>query len=82
MTEYIYEVVSMKNGRMNVEHLNYDEFSKKYKITGINTSTRVREELQEAPRIEGFLGAMWGGYKDGKAVRRYESPEVYDVLSR
>lgn len=36
-----------------------------------------REELDNLPKFEGFLGPMW----DGDRVR-YETQEVYDALSR
>lgn len=36
-----------------------------------------REELDNLPKFEGFLGPMW----DGNRVR-YETQEVYDELSR
>lgn len=36
-----------------------------------------RAELDNMPRVPGYCGPMW----DGDAIR-YESPEVYDLLSR
>ena len=50
----------------------------------INTVTRpsVREELQGQPILEGLLGAMYDGMKDGKHVIRYESQQAYNTLSR
>lgn len=36
-----------------------------------------REELDNLPKFEGFLGPMW----DGNRVR-YETQEVYNALSR
>lgn len=67
---------------MKVEHYSYKEFSSKYKITGYGRKENIREELKDAPQIVGFLGAMWGGHKDGFPVRRYESQEVYNRLSQ
>ena len=36
-----------------------------------------REELDNQPQFEGYLGPMW----DGDCLR-YETQEVYDMLSR
>lgn len=36
-----------------------------------------REELDEAPLVDGYLSPMWDG-----GMLRYETQEVYDVLSR
>lgn len=36
-----------------------------------------RAELDNQPEFEGFLGPMWDG-----GMLRYETPEIYDILSR
>ena len=41
-----------------------------------------RKELDNQLQFKGYLGPMWNGTQDGKAVIRYETQEVYDVLSR
>lgn len=40
-----------------------------------------RDELKNQPTLKGYLGPMWNGIEDGKAVIRYETQEVYDMLS-
>ena len=41
-----------------------------------------RAELQGAPKIKNFCGPMYDGDDEqGRAVIRYESQEVYDILS-
>ena len=40
-----------------------------------------RKELDNQLQFKGYLGPMWNGTKDGKAVIRYETQEVYDMLS-
>lgn len=41
-----------------------------------------REELDDQPEFHDYLGPMWGGTtEDGKAILRYETQEVYDLLS-
>lgn len=41
----------------------------------------LRPELRDHPRIEGLLGPMWGGERDGKPVIRYETADAYRLLS-
>ena len=41
-----------------------------------------RKELDNQLQFKGYLGPMWNGTKDGKGVIRYETQEVYDMLSR
>ena len=36
-----------------------------------------REELDNQPMVDGYLSPMWDG-----GMLRYETPEVYDMLSR
>lgn len=36
-----------------------------------------RQELDNQPKVDGYLGPMWDG-----GMLRYETPEVYDMLSR
>ena len=36
-----------------------------------------RKELDNQPIFDGFLGPMWDG-----GILRYETPEIYDMLSR
>ena len=40
-----------------------------------------RPELDNKPELDGYLGPMMNGYRDGKMVLRYETQEVYDALS-
>ena len=50
-------------------------------ITGTETRTRLRPELQGQPKIAGFLGPFWGGLsKTGDAIIRYEDEGTYSAL--
>lgn len=40
-----------------------------------------RKELDKQLQFKGYLGPMWNGTKDGKAIIRYETQEVYDMMS-
>lgn len=48
-----------------------------YEYLGENHSPAQRAELQGAPRFKGLVGPMW----DGDMIR-YETPEMYEILSR
>lgn len=41
-----------------------------------------REELDNKPKFDGYLGPMWNGTRGECGVLRYETQEVYDMLSR
>jgi hypothetical protein len=41
----------------------------------------LRPELRNQPRIEGFLGPMFDGFKNDEAVIRYEDQATNDFLS-
>ena len=42
-----------------------------------------REELDNKPEFDGYCGPMWDGTRGSDiAVLRYETWEVYDMLSR
>lgn len=83
----IYKVVSMNpddpQPRMIVETFQTVEHLKKaFETTGEFHSVSCRAELQGAPRLKGFCGPMYDGEDEqGRAVIRYESQEVYDILS-
>lgn len=47
--------------------------------TGENLGSR--KELRNQPTLKGYLGPMWNGVKDGNVVIRYETQEVYNMLS-
>lgn len=51
------------------EKYGYDKPSSKY----------LRPELQRFPMLKGLLGPMWSGNSD---VARYETPEVFEILSK
>lgn len=83
----VYKVVSMNpddpQPRMIVEEFETVEHLKKtFETTGEFHSTSCRSELQGAPKLKNFCGPMYDGEDDqGRAVIRYESQEVYDILS-
>lgn len=58
-----------------------EELLQHYQKIGENYNPRQREELQGTPKLFGLLGAMYNGIKNGCAVIRYETQEVYDILS-
>lgn len=76
---YIYKVVGK-----NVEMFNtVEELTNKYKQVGVVSGSWLKKELQGQPKLEGLMGAMYDGVmNDGTHVIRYETPEVYDILSR
>lgn len=41
-----------------------------------------RQELDNRPEFKGFLGPMWNGRTaEGEPIFRYETQQVYDILS-
>ena len=83
----VYKVVSMNpddpQPRMLVETYETTEHLKKaFETSGEFRSVSCRAELQGAPKLKNFCGPMYDGEDDqGRAVIRYESQEVYDILS-
>ena len=83
----VYKVVSMNTDdpqpRMIVETYETAEHLKKaFETSGEFRSVSCRAELQGAPKLKNFCGPMYDGEDDqGRAVIRYESKEVYDILS-
>lgn len=83
----IYRVISMnpddQRPHMIVEEFETVEHLKKaFETTGEFHSVSCRAELQGAPKIKNFCGPMYDGEDEqGRAVIRYESQEVYDILS-
>lgn len=57
------------------------DLEKVYTIKGEFKRGACRAELQNAPIIDGLLGPMYDGERNGAAVIRYESQDVYDTLS-
>lgn len=52
-------------------------------ITGIETRTNLRIELQGQPKIAGFVGPCWGGLSNrGEPIIRYEDCGTYAALSQ
>lgn len=83
----VYKVVSMNpddpQPRMIVEtYETAEDLKKAFETSGEFQSTSCRAELQGAPKLKNFCGPMYDGEDDqGRAVIRYESQEVYDILS-
>lgn len=83
----VYKVVSMNpddpQPRMIVETYETAEHLKKaFETSGEFHSVSCRAELQGAPKLKNFCGPMYDGEDDqGRAVIRYESREVYEILS-
>ena len=82
----VYKVVSMNpddpQPRMIVEtYETAEDLKKAFETSGEFHSTSCRAELQGAPKLKNFCGPMYDGEDDqGRAVIRYESQEVYDIL--
>lgn len=78
----IYEVVSIDSGTWVTEHFcSEPELGEKYRIIGQYHNVRTREELQGAPIPEGLCGPMYNGEEQGRTVIRYETQEVYNMMS-
>ena len=80
----IYRVITMGEARrMTIaEFQTADELKSVFESTGEFRSVSCRAELQGAPKLKNFCGPMYDGEDDqGRAVIRYETQEVYDILS-
>lgn len=83
----VYKVVSMNpddpQPRMIVETYETAEHLKKaFETSGEFRSVSCRAELQGAPKLKNFCDSMYDGEdSQGRAVIRYETQEVYDILS-
>ena len=80
-------VVMIKNGKwISESYESIEELTKNYKVVGYTedlTPLRAsgalvhRAELDNQPKLENLCGPMWDG-----GMLRYESWDVYDLLSR
>lgn len=77
--EKLYRVVTMNGVK---EYDTAAELIKEYTPTDVKLGTHLREELQNEYILEGLLGPMYDGEKEGRPVIRYETQEVYNILSR
>ena len=77
----VYRVVKGFGADAVEEYESETELLKKYEKTGVLCDTVRRFELQNTPKLKGFCGPMFDGYDSGKAVIRYETQAVYDILS-
>lgn len=81
----VYKVVHMPEDRQKmIEELfeSAEELKFAFSCTGEFHSSSCRAELQGAPILKNFCGPMYDGEDNqGRAVIRYESQEVYDILS-
>ena len=83
----IYKVVSMNpddpKPRMIVETFEtVKDLKKAFETAGEFRSVSCRAELQGAPKLKNFCGPMYDGTDEaGNSVIRYESREVYEILS-
>ncbi|MBE7114597.1 hypothetical protein FT641_20290 [Bacillus paranthracis] len=73
---FVYKVVGDKTETFD----SVEDLLGAYKKIGLITSKSVRQELQGQPRLEGLLGAMYGGMCDGKVVIRYEVPNAKNMF--
>lgn len=81
----VYKVVHMPEDRQKmIEELfeSAEELKFAFSCTGEFHSSSCRAELQGAPILKNFCGPMYDGDDEqGRAVIRYESQEVYNILS-
>lgn len=82
----IYKVVNMPDDRWKMIEEWFEsaeELKFAYPCTGEFHSVSCRAELQGAPILKNFCGPMYDGEDgQGRAIIRYESQRVYDILSR
>ncbi|MFP5109614.1 hypothetical protein ACSU6B_23090 [Neobacillus sp. C211] len=72
--EFIYQVVTTTGA-------SYFDSLDDYMINEWNNNPRQREELQDQPKLDGLIGPMFNGNKDGKVCIRYETYEAYRMYS-
>lgn len=79
----IYKVVTMSPGDRFEQRVfnSLEELLKVYEQAGTLRDNVRRLELQGQPRLKGLYGPIYDGEENGAAVIRYESPEVYKILS-
>lgn len=73
--DFLYKVVAEEG----VKYYSLPELQDKYSVAGSNERGRI--ELQGQPNLVGLFGPMFDGYEDGKAIIRYETQEVQNLLS-
>lgn len=85
--EFVYQIVgggfSGIYSREEIEALpcfsgNYTDDQSDIRANGGFTS---REELDNQPKLDGYVGPMMDGWRNHKMVLRYETQEIYDALS-
>lgn len=80
----IYRVITINDARRmtSAEFQTADELKAAFESSGEFHSVSCRAEIQGAPRLKGFCGPMYDGTDEaGNSVIRYESREVYEILS-
>ncbi|KIX16130.1 MULTISPECIES: hypothetical protein [Paracoccus] len=83
----IFEIVTMTDdhgmSRVHTDDLTAWAEDMGTEITGTETRTRLRPELQGQPILSGFVGPCWGGRSDaGEPIIRYEDSGTYAALSQ
>lgn len=79
----IYKVVTMGPGDRFEQRVfnSREDLLKVYEQAGTLCDNLRRLELQGQPYLKALRGPMYDGEENGAAVIRYESPEVYKILS-
>lgn len=78
----VYKLVSEENPSPMEVYQTAADLTAVYTQTGTLSDTVRRRELQGQPYIKGLCGPMYDGTdKDGRPVIRYETQELYDILS-
>ena len=58
------------------------EFLKEFEMVSRHSSPNTRRELQGEPQVRGLYGPMYGGKAGDSTVIRYETPELYRMMSQ
>lgn len=87
---FIYQIAYDFGERVFTCPCTFEELKRMNLIIGVNPDLSKdrsegykvhREELDNQPKIRGYIGPMYNGIEDDKIVIRYETPKVYKMLS-
>ena len=81
MSKTIYQVVGKVQGNLKTSTFTREILEQIFEVQGINKNSRQRIELQDQPKLKGMFGPMYNGMENGNHIIRYESSEVFKILS-
>lgn len=73
---YVYQLVS----REETKNLTIEELESTSLIEDLLFTARHKDLIGQ-PKLKGYLGPMYNGVENGNTVIRYETQEIYNVLS-